>query len=273
VRTPNQPAHGFSLTELMVCVGVVGTLLGISLPSISGARRHAGCAEGAAHLRQVVAMFQTKGQSDRDAWPTAFDSKDRIADLTFGHTSMVSDRVLTQTVLWAPALERMPMRELTPTVHAELVTPRLNRELPETRWPNDPWLNNPQVGAGLSYLYSPALFTRSEMWDPGHPERREDPDAFRMRVPLAAVRSPSLKAALFERADHYGTRARMGCPDEYAAGTAWHIGFCDGSVRRIGPSGFEPPIAIEWVIDTEDRLPPTIPCATTAHGFLGRDVR
>jgi len=273
MRESSPASHGFTLTDTLVSMGVIAILIAVLVPTVAGARRRSEMAAGAAHLRGVLGLFQVRSQSLGDVWPTTFRSDDPIADLSFGHTAIYSDRVLTQTVLWAPAVMSPKLGDLDPAVHQALVTPKLHRELPETAWPNDARLNNPQYGAGLSYLYSPALFTRSEMWDPGHPERREDPDAFRMRVPLAAVRSPSLKAALFERADHYGTRARMGCPDEYAAGTAWHIGFCDGSVRRIGPSGFEPPIAIEWVIDTEDRLPPTIPCATTAHGFLGRDVR
>jgi type II secretory pathway pseudopilin PulG len=257
----------------LVVVAVVATLIGIAVPAISGARKRAEMSAGASHLRDVLMLFDARAQANKGTWPTVFVPDDPIADLTFGHTGVYSDRVLTQTVLWAPSVESPKFADLTPEMHARLVTPRLHRELPQVEWPNDAALNNPQHGAGLSYLYSPALFTRWELWDPAKPENRSRPDDFRMRVPLSAVRNPSMKAALFERADHYGTRARIGFSSEYTASTAWHVGACDGSVRRMQAASLTTALPIAWVIDLEDELPSPLPCGTTEMGYLGRDFR
>jgi len=267
-----RPPRAFTLTELLVVIGVIAILAGLAAPAISGARKRAGIASGASHLRDLVMMFDAKAQSIQSTWPTRFVPDDPIADLSLGHTTMYSDRVLTQTVVWAPAVESQKLADLSPEMYSALVTPKLQRELAEVAWPNDFWMNNPQIGAGMSYLYSPALFTRWELWDPTQTANRANPDAFRMRVPQSAVRYPSLKVALFERADHYDTRSRIGFESEYAPGSAWHVGACDGSVRRVRRGGLEPSVHVDWVIDSDADLPSPLPCGTTERGYLGRDI-
>jgi prepilin-type N-terminal cleavage/methylation domain-containing protein len=60
-------SHGFTLTELLVVIGVLALLLGVLVPALSQARRTARCLVGASRQRQVVLAVNLYA-TDHEGW-------------------------------------------------------------------------------------------------------------------------------------------------------------------------------------------------------------
>jgi hypothetical protein len=247
-------------------VGVVAVLVALSIPAIMGAQRSAQNAAGQAHLRSVMQLHAAASSENGGHWVNAFPSGPghEIQRLSAGHTMYVTDACLVQTELWAAVLVA-DLPEGAAQV-AVLATPKIASEWPE-------WTaTNPQVHAGASYLYSPGLYTHSDLWSPGIVDHAAAADDHRALVGTHQVRHPSAKVAMAERADHYGTGARLGFSAEADGTTAFNLGLADGSVRREPPSMATEPLGVVWPEPSQD-LPRRLPFLTSIDGYRGLDLR
>ncbi len=263
---PRRRSAGFTLVELLVVAGVVAALVAVSVPAFLGARRSAGIAAGQGHLRGVMQLHAAASAENGGHWVNAFPpgSENEIQRLSGGHTLVVTDRCLVQTELWALALVR-DLPEGAAQVRS-LATPKIADEWPE--WTR----TNPQAHAGASYLYSPGLYTDAALWTPGVADRAAVADDHRKRIGTHEVAHPAAKVAMAERADHYGTGARLGPAEETNGVTAFNLGMADGAVRREPPTSAAPALDVVWPEETPD-LPGVLPFLTTAGGSRSLDVR
>lgn len=68
-RARSMPARGFSLVELVVCLGIVMILVGLALPSLAGAKDNAKAAALLSRLRQNTVLVGVYANDWKDAYP------------------------------------------------------------------------------------------------------------------------------------------------------------------------------------------------------------
>jgi len=209
VGRPRQRPSGTTLLELLVVIGIVGVLIGITAPALRAVREAAGKVKSLANLRGIGQTLQLHTNTYHSQYP-------------FYPVTVLSDggvRVTTQenpvyfepldgppgqaavgafTNVWSlstfwPALKSMhevaPWREH----FAIWISPGLDRA------PGTPWLAQPgsdvEVFAGPSYHYSNSFIADPRVWTPGvdvsyrddyHPIRTFD------------VAQPSSKVVMFD---------------------------------------------------------------------------
>ena len=94
-------AHGFSLVEVVVAIGVIGVLISILVPTISIIRDHAGRAKCASNLRDIGMAMINYSQAERDnSFPRApynpkqhlqLDNAGYLVPNTFGKSGYVGE--------------------------------------------------------------------------------------------------------------------------------------------------------------------------------------
>jgi prepilin-type N-terminal cleavage/methylation domain-containing protein len=62
--------RAFTLTELLVCIGIIAVLIGLLIPAVSRSRRAAGTVACASNLRQLGVAF-TMYEADWKVWPVS----------------------------------------------------------------------------------------------------------------------------------------------------------------------------------------------------------
>jgi prepilin-type N-terminal cleavage/methylation domain-containing protein len=71
IRRSNGFAKGFTLTEMLVVLGIILVLMGILIPAVTSARRQARLTECQSRLREIGRAFQAYFQDYDDAMPIA----------------------------------------------------------------------------------------------------------------------------------------------------------------------------------------------------------
>ncbi len=268
IRRRRQSA-GFTLIELLVVVSIVSVLTAISLPALSGAHNEALRLRTTAQLRDLMHSHFVWAGAEDGTWAHFLRPGVEAVRVGDGQTEWYESRALAQSMLWVLAIapHGFDHREQT----ADHVThPLLWRDHSERL------SINPHGGGAYSYVYSAAMYTAPELWDPEHPERRLEPDEWRRANRLSDVSQPSMKAVMFERADFHGDRLPIGAEDPEGSWEC-HTAFADGHVKRVDAHDATPPLSVYFrppahSAEYFDRLPDTLPLSNTPHGIRGRDL-
>jgi prepilin-type N-terminal cleavage/methylation domain-containing protein/prepilin-type processing-associated H-X9-DG protein len=70
-KDPAKGAAGFTLVELLVVIGIIGTLVAMLLPALSAARRSANSSVCESNLRQIATAYAMYAADNRDFYPWA----------------------------------------------------------------------------------------------------------------------------------------------------------------------------------------------------------
>jgi prepilin-type N-terminal cleavage/methylation domain-containing protein len=234
-------SRAFTLTEVLVAIGVIGILVGVLVPALRGARGQAGATVALSNLRGIGITVQSYAHHHRGAFPSHNPDNDYLGE--DGGTMWSSDHWALR--YWWPT-----------TMHA--VAP----------WPDNyrSWLNDgvevtdrlrPWNGTRVSYEYACGLFARPEVWsaDPAPAPRTMFAPVF-----THEVRFPSAKCLMFDTDRAY-------LKTDPTAETPRGVLLIDGSAAARRDTS-----AIAPVQNRIDGLTPRL-YHDTAHGVRGRDVR
>lgn len=239
----------------MVVIVVISVLLALALPALRGAR-NAGesitCLSRLHGLGQGAALV---AESNGGYWLNSF-WRDLHAGSVWYSAGAMSFQLLgyyNQVRAWPGAMIGVFWEEGDP---AEVWTcPAVAKHGYGLASGPGQLRTQPFDGATMSYYYSAALISDPKLWDPAHPERLDNPDAYRRRVGVHDVRSPARKAALAEYADYHGRRILIA--DEPGVESLNTL-FCDGHAARVRIADTTPPLATRRMFDydpDDDRVP------------------
>ncbi|MHC4274953.1 MAG: hypothetical protein ACYSUR_14965, partial [Planctomycetota bacterium] len=66
MKSPTRSGRGFSITEVLVVIGVIVVLLGLLVPALAGIRKSGLMAKSMANMRQVGTWMGLYSQDNRD---------------------------------------------------------------------------------------------------------------------------------------------------------------------------------------------------------------
>lgn len=203
-------------------------------------------------------------QSNDNKWANLLSPGEEYEDVVMGEMGHLFTETLEQVTEWAYCFRPTLLERHEPIdILAAPIVMRTSTPTP-----------NPQIMARRSYHYSPAFFTRAELWNPAHADRRERPDDFRKDVGVHEVSYNDRKVVMFEPADHHGDGSRLGNP-QAPSSMRVNVSFADGHVERVSPNDAEPALPVQWPEWYQSAakypLPTPLPFASAPWGYRGRD--
>ena len=262
-------ARAFTLIEILVSITVIAVLLSLALPSLAQARRRADsiqCLSSLGSLHSFIAVFAE--QHNKGNWPNALEPQTEYGHWVLGDTETITTRTMDQTDGWVGPLAAKGYVSANAEEVAQYACRAVQRKLPK-----ETFVHNPQLNAEASYLYSTALFTAADLWDPAFPTRRLRADDFRRSVGLHEITFPSAKVAFLETGDHHGS-GRWISEFSKAGQGRMNVLCADGHSATVDPFSHEPPLPAPWSNnETFVRLPNALPFCASAGGYRGRDLR
>jgi prepilin-type N-terminal cleavage/methylation domain-containing protein/prepilin-type processing-associated H-X9-DG protein len=260
---------GFTIVELLVAIAVIAVLIALTTGSLAQARKAGQAAVCLSTISQWGIEATNLAKPGRETWPNAWDYPELLADkdlasieydFTYGVDYTGQAAVWHGPFLvngWAPAVDASDSDVRRP----DRACPRLGAVLPEA-WDG-------VRGALASYMYSVALVTHPDLWDPAHPDRRTEPREWGRSVRISDVRFPSHKSVFFEKQSFHGD-GRM----------VWdngvrpvHVAFADGHASLVSTQDASPSLPYVQKRAEQSGLPlgMRIPFNASAGGVKGVD--
>jgi len=189
--TPPQrdPRRAFTLVELLAVIGVVAVLIALTLPALRGVRLRANEAVALSNIRGIGSAIEAYANTTRNAypnnWPGGWFPSDGWTAREVGSSLVYDGNPWSMAWNW-PSLLRIvaPWREN----YRSWLNVGVDIEDAENPW------NSRRV----SYHYSNSFIARPEMWSalPRAPD--ESREALFAPTFTHEVRSPSLKALMYD---------------------------------------------------------------------------
>lgn len=251
----NENIRGFTITELLVVLGIVFLIVGLAIPALSGARRRAQDAAWLSNLRQSGIAMESYTQQSNGWLPYAPEGSGFAL-------SPAEPRITVQPSYWdLSAYWTSLFFDVAPWEEWFKVWCAPDSRRPE----GQPWaigsdLDSPFSEGVSSLRYARSLFARPEIWQEGPPI--DDRESVLRGVRMNEVRYPSAKVSLFDRE----LCVRVQCDDPMAAKRG--MLFLDGHAAMRALSDANPP--------RKPRLPEladygALPIHDTDGGAYGRD--
>ncbi len=269
-RPPRLAARvGFTIVDLMVSIAVIAVLIALTAGSLAQVRQAGQAAVCLSTISQWGLESTILSNPGRETWPNAWDYPELLAtkdlasieyNFTYGVDYMGQAVVWHGPFLvngWAPAVDAADSDISKP----ERACPRLGAVAPAS-WDG-------VRGALASYMYSVALVTHSDLWDPAHSDRRLEPRAWGRSVSISDVRFPSNKSVFFERQSFHGDGRMVW--DKGARPI--HVAFADGHAELVSTQDASP--SLPYLQPKADQyampLGMRIPFNASAYGVRGVD--
>lgn len=232
---------GFTVIEVLVCVGVVALLLSLALPSLAKARANSRRSASASNVHQIGTVFSMYAQNSQDRYPAVVEGQlYRISEVQW-----ISFPYWQVVTTWPGIVYDYLPRDDTPKV---FLSPGSRRGpgLAET-WPS-------------SYAYSTSFVGSPRLWMPG----AQPMPGYRVAQRMSSVVFPSNKALIWDEELGWMNVPPSRTGDDLAESTL--VGFADGSVRNGIPASASSPVVNPFPHpDDHQRL------HNTAQGVSGRD--
>ncbi len=211
----------FTLIELMVVVAIIGLLVAIALPALSGARKSAALAVSQANLRSMHNVLASWSANNKSEFYNPFSDQRKENNLGFNYWEHNRYRTEGLAAYWFSYINGASEAN---TLGVETFLSPADGDAVRQYKDRGP-VQDGEVFAG-SYYYSPTMWKDPAMYDfqrrpqscPGYgPEYRMDccvgPDhPLKCAAPshnsLDATAFPSAKVIVFERAD-FGQKSRV----------------------------------------------------------------
>lgn len=237
---------GFSLTEVLVCIVVIGIVISITVPLLMQTKNRAKQLKTISMLGQHAKSFQSYAGQYNDVWPYIANPSGstvfRTPDFSF------ETKYFDSSTHWHLALS------------SELYDVPWNDRIFQTRsWTNGVW---------TPFWYAPTFIARSEFWNQS---TRTGSDQWKPTT-VSSVRYPSSKSLFVGPRD----------PDPSQGGvmlrwqsSGWLMSFTDGSGARVSDEQLLPgvPSGVGSSENGSDWLHFSHPGMVTVDGVRGRDRR
>ncbi len=183
MRAPRSYSAGFTLIEVLVCIGIIALLIAIAIPALGGARDRSRQMGSAVNLRSIAQIFEMYTQNAGGLYPAAVpgafypDPNPYMGRATISHWHSSN--------LWANLfLEAYPWAE-----HERMyLAPGATRDLGQ-----GPVL----VTTFSSYRYSSSFLGQPKVWS-GEPIRSDEWAQLEQSVRQSMVRYPSAKVLMWD---------------------------------------------------------------------------
>ncbi|MGP1272409.1 MAG: prepilin-type N-terminal cleavage/methylation domain-containing protein [Phycisphaerales bacterium] len=230
--------NAFTIIELLVVIGIIGLLIGLVLPALSGARTRARQTLSLANARSIAQSFELYGNEYRVLpFPGQVDDGGRTGELPEDFYSLnwyaddgiaiiaISD-VWPMATLW-PAL----VSAVTPwdEAFATWVSPGRSKELPTI----DDVFGDREPQEVISYEFSQSFFARPRLWSGTRDNPARADRSLVAPTKPSDVRSPASKVMLFDGDLAYQTRQPEIVEGHYDAPTP--MAFADGHGDVLSP--------------------------------------
>jgi len=188
---PNRVDSGFTLTELLMSIGLIGTLLSLMAPALHMVKSRAGATQSLSRIRDVGMVLEFATEARAGVYPFAAPSDwlDTTPNASAPEGTFSTDDPWAPRYAWPALVHNVAP---WPEHYEAWLSPGLDHA------PNEPWTRQGGVMQWPSYAYANSFIAEPRLWTEG-----ADPDALDQKSVVTAqrrsgVRSPSAKALAFD---------------------------------------------------------------------------